>query len=762
MTIYLGIDIDYSRDQKLSDHAQTLLREAYMTPEEKSPQEAYARAAVAWSGGDMELAQRLYDGVSNNWFMFSSPVLSNAPFVDWTDKHNPKIKKVNKGLPISCFLSYIQDTVKGLVDHTTETRWLSVLGGGVGGHWSAVRSASDVSPGTIPFLHTIDADMLAWKQGKCYTPDTEILTETGWKFFPELKSVDNVAVFDPVTKKITFEQPFEVVKEEHTGPMVFFNGPNVNLVVTPNHSMVIERGDIDDEGFVGFTGKLEKVRADALDPDSIWRFHLANGKHEDNDNIIIGTTWYEGFVYCAVVRTGMIVVRRQGGEDYKTGVVCGNTRKGSYAAYMDLSHPDTLEFIKMRVPVGGGDHNRLCLNLNHAVNIPDAFMEAVRSNGQWSFVDPNDGKVRETVPARQLWETLLEIRYRTGEPYLNFIDTANRALPQEMKDAGLFLRGSNLCNEIHQPTNDERTAVCCLASPNVELFDEWKTSTLIEDMTTMLDNIITYFVDNAPPELAKAVFAASQERSIGIGQMGFHSLLQRRGIPFESEEARELNIEVAKFIDRATSEQSLKLGRERGPAPDVAKSGYRNAMRTAIAPNANSASLVNTSPSIEPWKSNGFVGRDRVGTHLKKNVYLEAVLERYGQNTQEVWDDIISKGGSVQHLDFLTHREKQTFKTAIEIDMSWVVRHAADRQPYVTQGQSVNLFFPPNANKNYLNKVHWQAWEQGLKGLYYCRTESSKKAEVVNEKVERVALKDGDHLPSESASTADECLACHA
>lgn len=587
MTAYLGIEIDYSRDNLLDDHGIKLLRDFYMQDGEQSPQEAFARASVAWSAGDLALAQRLYDAASRKWFMFASPVLSNAPAPG---------KKV-RGMPISCFLSYVPDTVPGLIDHSAELRYLSIYGGGVGGHWSDVRSPDDLSPGPMPFLHTVDADMLAYRQGK--------------------------------------------------------------------------------------------------------------------------------------------------------------TRKGSYAAYMDVSHPDILEFLHMRVPTG--DHNRKCLNLHNAINITDAFMQAVFTDADWPLIDPHTKEVKEVVPARELWEAILEVRYRTGEPYLCFIDTAQRLLPETMLRKGLKLNGSNLCIEIFQPTNKDRTAVCCLSSLNGELYDEWKDTTLVEDVVTMLDNVIEYFVGNAPDTIARARFAASQERSIGLGFMGWHSLLQQRGVPFESEEAARLNEEVFAHIQSKAIAQSLRLGAERGEAPDMAGTGRRNAMLIALAPNANSASLIGTSPSIEPWKANAFTMRDRAGTHLKKNVYLEAVLEKHGRNDNGTWTDILVNGGSVQHLDFLSEREKAVFKTAIELDMAWVVRHAADRQKFVCQGQSLNLFFAPNADRGYLNRVHLQAYKAGLKGLYYLRTEASRKAEVVAQKVERVALKDGG-----AAASADECTACHA
>jgi ribonucleoside-diphosphate reductase alpha chain len=573
------IRIDYDRDKGMSEQAFELVTKYYTTDEEQSPQEAYARAAVAFSNGDNELAQRVYDYASKGWFMYSSPVLSNAP--DGTGK-------TNKGLPISCFLTYVPDTLQGLIDHSSEVRWLSVKGGGVGGHWSDVRAVSDIAPGVVPFIHTVDADMTAYRQGK--------------------------------------------------------------------------------------------------------------------------------------------------------------TRKGSYAAYLDIDHPDMIEFLNIRVPTGG-DINRKCFNIHNAVNITDKFMQAVQDNLEWDFLDPNDGTVRGTMEARELWQRLLEVRYRTGEPYLNFIDTANKALPQSMKDKGLKINGSNLCNEIHLPTNEERTAVCCLSSVNLEKYDEWKDTNMVADLITFLDNVLQYFIDNAPDELSKAVYSATQERSLGLGAMGFHSYLQSKNIAWESAIAKSLNMRMFKDIKEKALEQTKELAKLRGSCPDC--DGVRNSHLMAVAPNANSGIILGTSASIEPIKSNAYVHRTRVGSHLIKNRYLEGVLEGLGKNDEETWNSIVAAKGSVQHLPFLNDYEKDVFKTAFDIDQRWVVEHAADRQKYICQGQSVNLFFGAGADKAYVNAVHFQAWSKGLKGLYYLRTEGEKAAESVSTKVERKALKD-----------YDECIAC--
>ena len=568
----MPVKIDKSRDALLEDYAVGMLKDFYLNEYESSPQDGYRRAAIAWSAGDELLAQRLYDYVSKKWFMFASPVLSNAP-----NGHGK-----GKGMPISCFLTYVPDTLEGLIDHTSELRWLSVYGGGVGGHWSDVRTVSDVAPGPIPFLHTVDADMIAYRQGR--------------------------------------------------------------------------------------------------------------------------------------------------------------TRKGSYAAYMDVSHPDIIEFVNMRIPTG--DVQRKALNLHNALNITNEFMQAVINNTNFDLRDPKDGAVKESINARKLWERILEIRFRTGEPYLNFIDTANEHLPQPLKDLGLRINGSNLCNEIHLPTSADRTAVCCLSSLNLEYYDEWKDTTIVGDIIRMLDNVLQYFIDNAPDTVARAKYSALRERSIGLGAMGFHSLLQKHGVAWESDKAKEINDVVFSKIHTDAVRETRRLAEERGEYPDGIGSGRRNSHLLAIAPNASSGVILSTSPSIEPAKAVAYTHRTRAGSFLVKNRYFQELLEERGENNESVWTSIITNKGSVQHLPFLTEGEKAVYKTAQELDQNWVVQHAADRQKYICQGQSVNVFFPAGADKSYVNKVHIKAWKEGLKGLYYLRTEAKSRAENVSEKVERVALMD--------------------
>ena len=574
------VKVDYARNEGFSEQALSLLQDYYCKAGE-DPQDAFARAAEAYSEGDAEFAQRIYDYASKRWFMFSSPVLSNAP----------SRGEAVKGLPISCFLTYVPDDLNGLIEHNAEVAWLSVKGGGVGGHWDDVRGISDKSPGPIPFMKVVDSQMTAYKQGK--------------------------------------------------------------------------------------------------------------------------------------------------------------TRKGSYAAYLDVSHPDIVEFINFKMPTGG-DSNRKCFNLFNAVNVTDEFMEAVEHGRDWKLTDPATGDVTETVQARTLWERLLEARSRTGSPYINFIDTANRGLNQRQRELGFRVRGSNLCNEIHLVTNEERTAVCCLSSVNLEKYAEWKDSQMIADLVRFLDNVLSFFVEHAPPELHRAVKSALSERSIGIGAMGFAGLLQQHEYAWGDIGAQLLNRRIFSEMNTQALHATKRLAQIKGEPEDLRGTGKRNAHLFAIAPNANSSIICGCTASIEPLKSNAFTHRTRAGAHLIKNKYLEKTLQRYDKNDEATWKSIINTAGSVQHLEFLTDEDKEVFKTAFEIDQNHVIDHAAERQPMICQGQSVNLFFPAGSPKSYVNGVHLRAWKADLKGLYYFRTNAAVEADKVGLAKERNALKD-----------AEECLSCH-
>ena len=572
----------------LTEFATELLQKHYCRPGE-TVDEAFWRACDCF-GTNGAHATRLKSYIDKQWFMFSSPILSNAV----------KAGEKPKGLPISCFTTYVDDSIAGLCDHSTETRWLSVKGGGVGGHWSAVRSMSDVTPGAVGFMHTTDADMLAYRQGK--------------------------------------------------------------------------------------------------------------------------------------------------------------TRRGSYASYMNVDHPEIIEFIKMRTPTG--DLNRKNLNLHHGVNISKAFIEAVDKDELWTLSDPHSGQPKEVLKARELWEEILTTRFRTGEPYINYLDEANDKMHPALKKRGLEIHGSNLCNEIHLPTDNNRTGVCCLSSVNVAKFSEWSNDDyFIGDLIEMLDNVLSFFIEHAPDELSKAAYSAQRERSLGLGAMGFHDYLQSLDIPWESPIAISINRKIFKRIKDEADKATQRLAGTRGEAPDAEGYRVRNTHLLAIAPNANSSIILGVSASIEPRASNCYTHKTRVGSYLVKNPQLEQYLTNIGMNKKEVWDSIMEHDGSVQHLPWMSEDAKDVFKTAFELDQRWVVEQARARQQFICQGQSVNVFFPAGASKSYVNEVHRRAFSQNdtfppLKGLYYLRTEASTKTEKVNVKVKREALQDGVQ------GTIDSCLAC--
>ena len=438
----------------------------------------------------------------------------------------------------------------------------------------------------------------------------------------------------------------------------------------------------------------------------------------------------------------------------------GITRRGSYAAYLDISHPEMEEFLDIRKPTGG-DINRKSINLHHAVVITDDFMQLIEKatrekdfNDDWDLIDPHTNKVVKTVPAKTLWVKLIQNRVETGEPYIMFKDTVDKALPEFQQKLGLKVRHSNLCSEITLATDEDRTAVCCLSSVNLEEYDEWKNNDLfIPDLIRMLDNVLDHFIHNAPPELHRAVYSARQERSLGLGAMGFHAYLQRHSIPFESVIAKIRNKNMFREIKEKANEATKLLAKERGECPDAVGHGVRNSHLLAIAPNASSSIICgNTSPSIEPYRANAFVQKTKTGSSLLKNEYLEHCLDEIGMNNAEIWQSIITHDGSVQHLEFLDQDTKDIFKTGVEMDQRWLVEFAADRQEDICQSQSLNLFFPANVSKQELHAVHMMAWKKGVKTLYYLRSEAIKRADNVSDEVLRQYIFD---------SISDEtCLAC--
>jgi ribonucleoside-diphosphate reductase alpha chain len=591
-----NIKINYEQDSLFDELGLTRLRESYLRDDETSPQERFAYVSSSFAS-NTEHANRLYEYACKHWLSYATPILSFG--------------RSKRGLPISCFLNYIEDTAEGLVNNLSETNWLSMLGGGVGIGFG-IRSADAISTGVMPHLKIYDSSSLAYRQGK--------------------------------------------------------------------------------------------------------------------------------------------------------------TRRGSYAAYLDISHPDIIQFLEMRKPTG--DQNMKALNLHHGVNIPDAFMEIIEkcmidkdADDSWNLIDPHSKEVRETVSAKELWQKVLEMRMQTGEPYIHYIDESNRKLPQWLKDKGLRVNQSNLCSEIILPTDKDRTAVCCLSSLNLEYWDEWKDNELfLRDVAEMLDNVLQYFIDNAPDTIARARFSAYRERSIGIGQLGWHALLQKKNIPWESSLATSLNKTISQHLETKGLEANLALGAERGEAPDAVGTGRRFSHMFAIAPNASSSIIMgNTSPSIEPFRANAYRQDTLSGSFLNKNKHLDKIIRKEAENHKEgwyedIWSSIIANDGSVQHLDWMDDWTKDVYKTAMEIDQRWVIQHAADRQQHIDQAQSLNVFFRPDSNIKYIHAVHFMAWKLKLKTMYYCRSDKIAKADKVSKRIEREVIAEID---LKSLATDDGiCLAC--
>ena len=593
MTEYLGIKIDLERDKLFDELGVKRLQESYMKEDETSPQHRFAFVSKTFSSSQ-EHAQRLYEYSSKHWLSYSTPILSFG--------------RSKRGLPISCFLNYIEDTAEGLVENLSETNWLSMLGGGVGIGFG-IRSADDKSTGIMPHLKIYDASSLAYRQGR--------------------------------------------------------------------------------------------------------------------------------------------------------------TRRGSYAAYLDISHPDIIPFLEMRKPTG--DPNVRCLNLHHGVNITDKFMHIIEQSmldpnfdDSWPLIDPHSFEVREVVSAKMLWQMILEIRMHTGEPYIHYIDTSNKAMPQHLKDLGLKIHQSNLCSEIILPTDKDRTAVCCLSSLNLETYDDWKDNKLfLRDVAEMLDNVLQYFIDNASDSISRAKYSANRERSIGIGALGFHAYLQKNGIAFEGVMAKVANNKIFKHIKEGLDDANKQLGTERGEAPDAVGTGNRFSHVMAIAPNASSSIIMgNTSPSIEPYRANAYRQDTLSGSYLNKNRWLDKIIKEKAKDDNDyndIWSSIIANDGSVQHLDILSDLEKDIFKTSMEIDQRWVIDLAADRQVYIDQAQSLNVFFRPDANIKYIHAIHFMAWKKGLKTLYYCRSEKIGKADKVSKKIERQVIKEIDMT---QIAQGNDCIAC--
>lgn len=445
----------------------------------------------------------------------------------------------------------------------------------------------------------------------------------------------------------------------------------------------------------------------------------------------------------------------------------GSLRRGSAAVYLPVWHPEIEDFVEIRKP-SGGDPNRKALNLHHGIVISDAFMRAVEKDEEWALLSPKDGSVIDRISARNLWIRILTARIETGEPYIIFGDTVNRAIPEHHKLAGLNVKMSNLCSEITLPTGkdhhgQERTAVCCLSSLNLENYEEWEEHPMIiEDIMRFLDNVLEDFIRKAPDSMMRAKYSAMRERSVGLGVMGFHSFLQSKMIPMESVMAKVWNKRMFKHIKAQADASSVKLAHERGPCPDAKEYGImeRFSNKMAIAPTASISIITGgTSPGIEPNSANAYTHKTLSGSHFVRNKYLEQLLEQKGLNNEEIWTSIITNEGSVQHLDILSQDEKDVFKTAFELDQRWLIEHAADRTPYICQAQSLNVFLPADVHKRDLHQIHWMAWKKGVKSLYYCRSKSIQRAESANGgdgrlKINKTAAGAGE------ANKYDECLAC--
>tara|TARA_B100000029_G_scaffold389869_1_gene386550 strand:+ start:892 stop:2811 length:1920 start_codon:yes stop_codon:yes gene_type:complete len=438
----------------------------------------------------------------------------------------------------------------------------------------------------------------------------------------------------------------------------------------------------------------------------------------------------------------------------------GSLRRGSAACYLPIDHPEIEEFIEMRRPTGG-DPNRKTLNLHHGVLVSDAFMRAVETDSQWALKSPKDGVVQSTVSARNLWIRLLTARVETGEPYIIFVDTVNRLIPQHHKLAGLNVKTSNLCSEITLPTGidkdgKDRTAVCCLSSLNLETYEEWKDNLeFIEDVMRFLDNVLTDFIKKAPESFSDAIYSATRERSVGLGVMGFHSFLQKNSVPLESVMSKSWNNKIFKHIQTKVDQASKKLADERGACPDAEEYGFKERFsnKTAIAPTASISIICGgASPGVEPVAANSYTHKTLSGSYNVRNKYLKKVLEKYGKNNDEIWSTITTNQGSVSHLDFLTDLEKDVFKTAFELNQRWIVELGADRTPYVSQAQSINIFLPADVHKKDLHQIHFEAWKKGLKSLYYCRSKSIQRAENVNKGLTVTTKKESQNY--------EECLSC--
>lgn len=408
----------------------------------------------------------------------------------------------------------------------------------------------------------------------------------------------------------------------------------------------------------------------------------------------------------------------------------GSVRRGATAFYLDIEHGDADEFIRIRRPTG--DPHRQCLNIHHAVTVRDEFMRKVESGDE---------------RARHLWREVLRTRFETGEPYILFLDNVNNANPQCYKDLGLKVETSNICSEITGFTNAEHSFVCCLSSLNLAKYDEWKDTDVVELGIYFLDAVMSEFIGKARliEGMQRAVRFAEKSRMLGLGVLGWHTLLQDKMLPFNSFEAMRLNSAIFKQIREQAERATTKLALEYGEPEWCEGYDRRNTHLIALAPTVSNSTISgNVSPSIEPITANAFTKKTAKGTFIQRNPRLKALLASKGKDEDEVWKTIVVEEGSVQNLPFLSAHEKEVFLTAREINQMAIVRQAGARQKYVDQAQSLNLFFPSDVDPSYFHKVHLEAWKAGLKSLYYCRTGSVLKGDVA------------------TRFYAEECTACHA
>jgi len=952
---YHGIQIDLSKDRLFADYSKTLLEKYYLKEGETSPQEAFARTAVAYSGGDLALAQRIYGYASKKWLGFASPVLSNAPA--------PGQK--SKGLPISCFLLYVPDTVEGLVEHTSELRRLSVNGGGVGGHWNAVRSACEKSHGVIPFLKTVDSDMLAWRQGKtrkgAYAAYMDVTHPEIMEFIEmrgqgrddnrTCKNLNNAVnitdeflnavendldwqLIDPATKQVRDTFKARKLWEKILSTRARHGEPYINYIDEANKKLnpiLKELGLKINGSNLCFTGDTLVATADgrnavpikdlAEESLGVNKFPVYSSRKRKHVNQFNSSTegekWVTEVKNAVALKTGTQKIIRlilsdgstfECTPEHKLAIFNGDYVKASESKGVRLQHffsslGDTKKYRHINSTSNGYSRQHRLIwefkngaipegfNIDHIDNSPNDTLENLQlltvkahlektskefsdygnavynlrdksihvhnkssavelernprysgisneeilqtalilkregkkinkftlheqnSNIPWSFsknrfngsiknlIDIVEGR-KEYSPHIYKEKLEYEVKNIFKVEELSVVDIIDEGKIEDVYDLQVednhnfniitrtmdneFLQCSGIlvhnCNEIHLATNEERTAVCCLSSLNLEYYDEWKDSTIVEDLVEFLDNVLQYFIDHAPDNISRAKFSAMQERSIGVGVMGFHTFLQKKRVAFESAIAKSWNKNIFKFIKERADKSSAELAVRKGAFPDWYKCMSqdnkehfkRNAHLIAVAPTANNAMILDVSPSIEPYAANIYVQRSRIGAHKVISKYLFRLLEEKFQEfspeelngisfdewLMDQYSSIINNEGSVQHLSYLNENDKATFKTAYEIDQRWVVDHARDRQEFIDQGQSVNLFFPSESTKESVNLIHLRAFSQKgtgvpLKGLYYYRTKAGSKAENVNKKVERKALEE------EKDASSDECLACH-